>query len=558
MHLLHKLKINKMKKNFKKKSIVVVLIAVVFVSFSFQSKFFEVAKQIEIYTTLFKELNMYYVNEINPAELTTRALKNTLKDLDPYTNYFDEQDVEAAKIRREGEYGGIGASINYNNKLPLIVSVKKGYSADKAGLKPGDVITKIDNQNLENFEGNDGSSLLLGIPDTSVSIEVNRNGKTLQFNLKREKIEINPVPFYKKIDAETGYIVLTRFNAKAASEVKKAFEKLKEEGIKSLVLDLRSNPGGLLGEAVNISNFFLPKGKVITSTKAKVKKWSNTYLSRNNPLDLEIPIVVLINGSSASASEIVTGALQDYDRAVVMGKRSFGKGLVQRFRTLSYGTQLKVTISKYYTPSGRCIQELDYANRDLKTGKVPKFSDGGINEFTTQNGRKVFDGGGIIPDITTEKEVISETTEKLIGSKALFNFAVDFRNKKKTIAAAKDFEFTDANFKQFQTFLKTDNSFVTKEEASFKKAYKMLNTSQNKKVRKEYSRLINTLRTDKINALSSNKEFIKNELKDIILDQFYYEEGIYQSKIASDKTVLEAVKLLKNKTKYNQILAGNK
>ena len=558
MHLLHKLKINKMKKNFKKKSIVVVLIAVVFVSFSFQSKFFEVAKQIEIYTTLFKELNMYYVNEINPAELTTRALKNTLKDLDPYTNYFDEQDVEAAKIRREGEYGGIGASINYNNKLPLIVSVKKGYSADKAGLKPGDVITKIDNQNLENFEGNDGSSLLLGIPDTSVSIEVNRNGKTLQFNLKREKIEINPVPFYKKIDAETGYIVLTRFNAKAASEVKKAFEKLKEEGIKSLVLDLRSNPGGLLGEAVNISNFFLPKGKVITSTKAKVKKWSNTYLSRNNPLDLEIPIVVLINGSSASASEIVTGALQDYDRAVVMGKRSFGKGLVQRFRTLSYGTQLKVTISKYYTPSGRCIQELDYANRDLKTGKVPKFSDGGINEFTTQNGRKVFDGGGIIPDITTEKEVISETTEKLLGSKALFNFAVDFRNKKKTIAAAKDFEFTDANFKQFQTFLKTDNSFVTKEEASFKKAYKMLNTSQNKKVRKEYSRLINTLRTDKINALSSNKEFIKNELKDIILDQFYYEEGIYQSKISSDKTVLEAVKLLKNKTKYNQILAGNK
>ena len=558
MHLLHKLKINKMKKNFKKKSIVVVLIAIVFVSFSFQSKFFEVAKQIEIYTTLFKELNMYYVNEINPAELTTRALKNTLKDLDPYTNYFDEQDVEAAKIRREGEYGGIGASINYNNKLPLIVSVKKGYSADKAGLKPGDVITKIDNQNLENFEGNDGSSLLLGIPDTSVSIEVNRNGKTLQFNLKREKIEINPVPFYKKIDAETGYIVLTRFNAKAASEVKKAFEELKEEGIKSLVLDLRSNPGGLLGEAVNISNFFLPKGKVITSTKAKVKKWSNTYLSRNNPLDLEIPIVVLINGSSASASEIVTGALQDYDRAVVMGKHSFGKGLVQRFRTLSYGTQLKVTISKYYTPSGRCIQELDYANRDLKTGKVPKFSDGGINEFTTQNGRKVFDGGGIIPDISTEKEVISETTEKLLGSKALFNFAVDFRNKKKTIAAAKDFEFTDANFKQFQTFLKTDNSFVTKEEASFKKAYKMLNTSQNKKVRKEYSRLINTLRTDKINALSSNKEFIKNELKDIILDQFYYEEGIYQSKISSDKTVLEAVKLLKNKTKYNQILAGNK
>ena len=547
-----------MKKYLKKKSIVVALIAVIFVSFSFQSKFFEVAKQIEIYTTLFKELNMYYVNEINPAELTTRALKNTLKDLDPYTNYFDEQEVESAKIRREGEYGGIGALINYNSNLPLIVSLNKGYAADKAGLKPGDIITKIDNQDLKSLEREDKSSLLLGVPESPVSLEVLRNGKTLQFNLKREKIEVNPVPFYKKIDVETGYIVLTRFNAKAASEVKKAFEKLKEEGIKSLILDLRSNPGGLLGEAVNISNFFLPKGKVITTTKAKVKKWSNTYLSRKNTLDLEIPIVVLINGSSASASEIVTGALQDYDRAVVMGKRSFGKGLVQRYRTLSYGTQLKVTISKYFTPSGRCIQELDYANRDVKTGKVPKFSDGGINEFTTQNGRKVFDGGGIIPDITTEKEVITATTKKLLESRAMFDFAVDFRNKNKTITAAKDFKFTDANFKQFQTFLKTDTSFVTKEEESFKKAYKTLNTSQNKKVRKDYSRLINTLRTEKINTLSNNKEFIKNEIKDIILDQFYYQEGIYQSKIASDKTVQEAVKLLKNKTKYNQILAVKK
>ncbi|MDG1528401.1 MAG: S41 family peptidase [Polaribacter sp.] len=547
-----------MKKNFKKKSVIVLLIAIIFVSFSFQSKFFEVAKQIEIYTTLFKELNMYYVNEINPAELTTRALKKTLKDLDPYTNYFDEQDVEAAKIRREGEYGGIGASINYNNKLPLIVRIKKGYSADKAGLKPGDVITKIDNQNLESFEGNDGSSLLLGTPETSVSIEVNRNGKKIEFNLKREKIELNPVPFYKKIGNETGYIVLTGFNQKAASEVKKAFEDLKTQGITSLILDLRSNPGGLLGEAVDISNFFLPKGKIITSTKAKVKKWSNTYLSRNNPLDLEIPIVVLINGSSASASEIVTGALQDYERAVVMGKRSFGKGLVQRYRTLSYGTQLKVTISKYYTPSGRCIQELDYANRDFKTGKVPKFSDGGFNEFTTQNGRKVFDGGGIIPDIITENETLTEETKTLLSSGVLFDFASSFRTKNIKIAAAKDFKFTDGNFKQFQVFLKSDEKFLTKEETSFRKAYKTLNASQNKKIKKEYLRIISTLKTEKIKALSSNKEFLKNEIKDIILDQYYYQEGVYQNNVVLDNTITEAVRLLKNTTKYNQILSGKK
>jgi len=547
-----------MKNNIKNKIIVGLLIAIVFVSFSFQSKFFEVAKQIEIYTTLFKELNMYYVNEINPAEFTTRALKNTLKDFDPYTNYYNEQDVEAAKIRREGEYGGIGASINYSNNQPLIVSVYKGYAADKAGLKSGDIIKKIDNQVLQELEREDVSGLLLGIPDSKISIEINRQGKTLQFNLKREKIEINPVPFYKKIDNETGYIVLTRFNEKASSEIKKAFESLKEQGITSLILDLRSNPGGLLGEAVNISNFFLPKGKVITTTKAKVKKWSNTYLSRNNPLDLEMPIVVLINGSSASASEIVTGSLQDYDRAVVMGKRSFGKGLVQRYRTLSYGTQLKVTISKYYTPSGRCIQELDYANRDLKTGKIPKFSDAGINEFRTQNGRKVFDGGGINPDIITENEVLTEETKMLLRSRALFNFAINFKKKNKIITSAKEFRFSDTNFKQFQSFLKADTTFQTKEETSFKTAYKLLNDTQNQKIRKEYSRIISTLKSEKINALESNKEFIKNELKDIILDQYYYQEGVYQNKLASDKTVLEAVKLLNNTKKYHQILSGKK
>jgi carboxyl-terminal processing protease len=545
-----------MKKSTQNKSILILIIGVIFVSFSFQSKFFEVAKQIEIYTTLFKELNMYYVNEINPAEITTRALKNTLKDLDPYTNYFNEQDVEAAKIRREGEYGGIGASINYTSKNPLIVSVYKGYAADKAGLRPGDIIVKVEGQILQELEREDVSGLLLGIPGSEISIEVDRHGKSIQFELKREKIEVNPVPFFGKVDDETGYIVLTRFNAKASSEIKKAFEKLKEDGISNLILDLRSNPGGLLGEAVNISNFFLPKGKVITTTKAKVKKWSNTYLSRNEPLDLSIPIVVLINGSSASASEIVTGALQDYDRAVVMGKRSFGKGLVQRYRTLSYGTQLKVTISKYYTPSGRCIQELDYANRDFKTGKVPKFSDGGINQFTTQNGRKVFDGGGIIPDLTTEKEVLTGGTKALLKSKALFNFAINFRNNNSTIKPAEEFRFVDADFKRFQDFLKTETSFLTKQEASFIKAYKTLNTDQNKEISKDYLSLLNTLKAEKIASLSANKEFIKNEIKQLVLDQYYYQEGVYKNKLTSDKTVLEAVKLLKNKKKYSQILSA--
>ncbi len=547
-----------MKKYRSNKLILILAVGIIFVSFSFQSKFFEVAKQIEIYTTLFKELNMYYVNEINPAEVTTRALKNTLKDLDPYTNYFNEQDVEAAKIRREGEYGGIGASINYTDKNPLIISVYKDYAADKVGLKAGDIITKINNQVLNELEREAISGLLLGVPGSTISLEVNRQGTTLQFDLKREKIEVNPVPFYKKIDNETGYIVLSRFNQKASFEVKKAFQNLQKEGIKSLILDLRSNPGGLLGEAINISNFFLPKDKVITTTKAKVKKWSNTYLSRNNPLDLEIPIVVLINGTSASASEIVTGALQDYDRAVVLGKRSFGKGLVQRYRNLSYGTQLKVTISKYYTPSGRCIQELDYANRDLKTGKVPKFSDAGINEFKTANGRKVYDGGGIHPDIITEKEVLTDVTKALLKSKVIFNYTVDFRRKNTNIPPAKDFRFTDADFKGFQNFLRKDTTFFTKEEQAFIKAFKNLKAAQHKKVSKDYLRVLKTLKEERIVKLSSNKEFLKDQIKQLILDQYYYQEGIYQNKMNDDSTIIEAIELLKNKKRYSEILAGTK
>lgn len=546
-----------MKKYIHKKTILIALVGIVFISFSFQSKFFEVAKQLEIYTTLFKELNMYYVNEINPAEVTTRALKNTLKDLDPYTNYFNEQDVEAAKIRREGEYGGIGASINYSQKEPLIVSVYKGFAADKAGIKPGDIITKINGQVLKEIDIQDTSTLLLGVPDSPVSLEVNRLGKTIKFELKREKIEVNPVPFYGKVDNETGYIVLTRFSDKASSEVKKAFESLKEDGIKSLILDLRSNPGGSLLESIRISNFFLPKGKVIVSTKAKVKKWSNTYTARSTPLDLDIPIVVLINGRSASASEIVTGALQDYDRAVVMGKRSFGKGLVQRYRELSYGTQLKVTISKYYTPSGRCIQELDYANRDLKSGKVPKFSDGGINEFTTQNGRKVYDGGGIIPDIITEKGELNQETQTLLRSRALFNYAVVFASKTPQIKPVNEFTFSDAEFKKFQNYLKTDTTFNTKQEESFQKAYAQVDNRQQKKIYRNYQGVLDALKSSKINAVSLHKEFIKSQLKEIILDRYYYEVGVYQNKLKFDKTIQDAVKILKNKSKYNQILSAN-
>ena len=542
-------------KNFKIKKGILITLAVgaIFLSFSFQSKFFEIAKQIEIYNTLFKELNMYYVDEINSAELTNKAIKNTLKDLDPYTNFYNEQDVEDAKIRREGEYAGIGVGVYYTKNGIQISEVYKGYAGDKAGLKAGDIITSVGDQTLKDMERVQLSMFLKGTPDTKIAVEIERQGKILKKEIIREQVEINPVPFYEMIDAETGYITLTQFNEKASSEVKKAYRELKKKGMTKLVFDLRSNPGGSLQEAINISNFFIPKGKVIVTTKAKVKKWSNTYKTTNDPLDLEIPLVVLVNGRSASASEIVSGSLQDYDRAVIMGQRSFGKGLVQRYRTLTYGTQLKLTISKYYTPSGRCIQELDYTNRDDKTGKVPKFSDKGINVFKTENGRKVYDGGGVLPDVEIEISKKTKATEVLVGSKALFNFAIDYFYKNPKIEAVENYQFSNADFKNFTNYLVLDTTFVTKQERLFETAFLSI---ENKSISKEYQKIKEKLFEDKIEEISKNQDIIQVLLEEEILEKYYYKEGVYQHHLKNDYTIKEAVKLLQNQDKYTQILSG--
>ena len=540
--------------NLKKKTVVFLLVGTIFVTYSFKSKFFEVAKQIEIYNTLFKELNMYYVDEINPAEFTNKAIKNTLKDLDPYTRFYTEQDVETAKIRRAGEYGGIGVAVYYTKKGIEISEIYKGFSADKAGLKVGDIIVSVDNQSLENMERAQLSMFLKGTPNSRFSIEFERQGNLEKKIITRDKVVINPVPFSEMIDEQTGYIALTRFNEKASFEVKKAYRKLKEEGMTKLVFDLRSNPGGSLIESIRISNFFLPKGKKIVSTKAKIKKWSNTYKTQNNPLDLEIPIVVLVNERSASASEIVSGSLQDYDRAVIMGKRSFGKGLVQRYRALSYGTQLKLTISKYYTPSGRCIQELDYENRDAKTGEVPKFSDSRINAFKTANGRTVYDGGGVLPDIEISTSNSNEVTEELLKSKAIFNFAMRYFYKNPAIKKLSDLNFKNTNFNDFTAYLKVDTTFVTSKESLFKKAFL---ASQENNISREYIKIKEKLAADKIAEISKNKDLISVLIKAEILQMFFYKEGLYKFNLKNDKTISDATILLKNEDKYREILSGN-
>jgi carboxyl-terminal processing protease len=537
----------------KKKIAVLLLIGILFLTYSFQSKFFEVAKQIEIYNTLFKELNMYYIDEINPAELTNKAIKNTLKDLDPYTSFYTEQDVETAKIARAGEYGGIGATINYAKQGIEISEVYKGFPADKAGLKAGDVIISVNNQFLKNMEREQLSMLLKGVPNSVFSAEIVRQGEVVKKEIIREKIIINPVPFSEMIAEETGYIVLTRFNEKASSEVKKAYRKLKKQGMTKLVFDLRNNPGGSLLESIRISNFFLPKGKKIVSTKAKIKKWSTVYSTKNEPLDLEIPIVVLVNERSASAAEIVSGSLQDYDRAVIMGKRSFGKGLVQRQKKLTYGTQLKLTISKYYTPSGRCIQELDYENRDPKTGKVPKFSDTGVNEFKTANGRTVYDGGGVMPDIETLTSNKNKTTEELLKSKAIFNFATRYFYENGSLENLSDFNFETSDFNKFTAFLKVDTTFSTEKERLFEKAF--LAAKENK-ISNAYNEIKENLSEEKLVEISKNKDLILEALKAEILERFFYKEGVYQYNLKNDKTISEAFVLLNNKDKYSKILSG--
>lgn len=530
-----------------------ILIGAISLSFSFKSNFFEIAKQIEIYNTMFKELNMYYVDEINPAELTEKAIKNTLNSLDPYTNFYNEQMVENAKIAREGEYGGVGVNVFYTKEGIHIREIYKGFSADKAGLKAGDIIVSVSNQSLKNMNVDQQSQFLKGVPNSKVLVEIERQGEKFQKELIREKVVLNPVPFSEMIDAETGYIVLTEFNEKASFEVKNAFKDLQQKGMKKLVFDLRSNPGGSLLEAINITNFFISKGKTIVSTKAKVKSLSTVYRASNEPLDLEMPIVVLINRRSASASEIVSGALQDYDRAVIMGQRSFGKGLVQRYKELTYGTQLKVTISKYYTPSGRCIQELDYTNRDPKTGEVPKFSDRGIQAFKTENGRTVYDGGGVTPDIVIKTSKRLPITEILLDSKAIFNFGVAYSFKNPTLGSFENFRFTNTDFREFTNFLATDTTFITKQEKLFQKAFE---ASKKNDITKEYQKIKERLVLDKISEIAKNEDIITEIIKEEILKNYFYEEGWYQFQLKNDQTILKATELLKNSKSYSQILSS--
>ena len=538
----------------KKKILIPVLaLGILFTTVSFKGDFFEIAKQLEIFTTLFKELNMNYVDETTPSDLMNKAIKGMLENLDPYTVYWDEQEVEDARINNSGMYTGIGATVRNKDNKMTIIEPFKGFPADKAGLKPGDEIIKIGEITLLDNEG-DASELLKGAANSKVKLTYLRQGKTETTTLTRGAIDVRAVPFYQLINDDIGYIVLSKFNRKTTTETKAALEDLKLQGATKIILDLRGNPGGLLTEAINVVNLFVPKGAAIVTTKSAIKKYNKTYKTQKPAFDSEIPLVVLVNGRSASASEIVSGGLQDLDRAVIIGARSFGKGLVQRPKELTYGTQLKVTISRYYTPSGRCIQALDYWNRD-ENGDPIRLSANKYNSFKTKGGRTVYDGGGIVPDIELKSGEFSSITTALLKDQAIFNYATKYYYNN-NINNWEDFSFSNRDFQDFLTFLKIHNfEYETETEKLFSKA---LRKSEDEHLQKDisssYNQLMIVLDDAKEKALVEKKGEIINLLSDEILKRYFYRDGMYKYHLSYSPEILEAVSLLNNTSRYQKIL----
>jgi carboxyl-terminal processing protease len=539
---------------FKKRFIIPVVAAgFLFIGTSFKDDFFEIAKQIEIFTTLFKAVNTNYVDETNPGDLMDKAIKSMLASLDPYTVYFNEQDVVNFKINNTGEYTGIGALISRKKDRLIVREPYKNYPADKAGLKAGDEIIQIGDVLIADFK-DDASQLLKGTKNTKITIKYIRQGKTMTTELVLDEVDIKSVPFYGKIDDKTGYIVLAHFSRKAAAEVKDALEKLKADGAKQIVLDLRGNPGGLLNEAIDICNLFVPKNEVIVTTKSRIEKHNNTYKTTKEPVDTEIPLAILVNGRSASASEIVSGALQDLDRAVILGSRSFGKGLVQRSVDLTYGTQLKVTISRYYTPSGRCIQALDYAHKD-KNGVAQKTDAKNFNAFKTRKGRTVYDGGGVLPDKELEETKMSPITTALLKNDGIFDYATTYYYKNPNLGD-KIPTVSDADYAAFKQYLKTNKiNFDTETEVALKNT---LAAAKNEKIDEtiapEYQQLLAALEKSETTLLDKNQKEIRNLIQEELIKRYQYQEGLYQYYIKNNSEIKKAVEVLNNQTEYKTIL----
>jgi carboxyl-terminal processing protease len=551
-----------MKKHLKKTLLLSGLIGIVFSIFSFEQpreRYFEIAKNLDIFATLFKEVNTYYVDEVNPGKLIKVGIDGMLESLDPYTNYIPEDEIENFRTMTTGQYGGIGAVIGRRKETPVVLMPYLGWPAEKAGLKIGDEILEIDGINVVDKSTSDISKLLKGQYNTEVKVTVRRFGSEKPFQVKmiREKIKIDAVPYYGMVNDKVGYFQLSDFTSSASKEVRKALLALKEKGAESIIFDLRDNPGGLLSEAINISNLFIPKQSAVVSTRGKVAEWNKTYSALNAPMDTEIPMVVLISGRSASASEIVAGVLQDYDRAVVVGERSFGKGLVQATRPLSYNSQVKITTAKYYTPSGRCIQAIDYSQRG-EDGAVKKIPDSLRSEFKTKAGRKVYDGGGIAPDLRIEDSKLSPITISLIQKGLIFDFATEYAFKHKTIVPAKDFKLSDAEYNIFVQWLSDkDYDYTTKVESSIDG---LISNAKSEKyfdaIKSQIEDLKVRMSHNKENDLITFKPEIIIQLEDEIASRYYFQQGKIEASFDNDENILTALSILSDQEKMKSILSG--
>ena len=549
-----------MKKNTLKISKKIITIFVL-VLFSAQLKsqtdsYFEVSKNLEIFTDLYKELDFYYVEDINSGDFIKTELDDMLMSLDPYTTYIPETDIEDYRFMTTGQYGGIGAMITKRKNFVYISEPYEGFPAQKAGLMAGDKLLEINGASAEGKSTEEISSILKGQPNTEVSILIERNGERLTKRFKREKVRVKSIPYYGLLENGVGYIKLRSFTRNCANEVKSALVDLKsQEQLNGIILDLRSNPGGLLNESIDIVNLFIDKGEEIVTTKGKIKSWEKTYSSKNAPIDMNTPLIILINSGSASASEIVSGSIQDLDRGVIIGKKSFGKGLVQQTRKLPYNSQLKVTVAKYYIPSGRCIQSLDYSNRN-EDGGVGKVADSLISTFKTRNGRIVQDGGGINPDIITKQEDISDISISLMSKNLIFDFATDFNYKNKTIPDIENFVITDDIFLNFVSFLQDkDYEYTTTTEEALEIFKEITIEEETSELLSEYITAISdVINTNKNNDLFNNKTEIKKLLASEIVSRYYYQEGRIKESIKHDVDIKEALKLLQNIEEYKTIL----
>mgnify|MGYP001229169582 CR=1 FL=1 len=543
----------------KKKLIFISLFISSLTLLSFKSDYFEIAKNLEIFTDLYKELNTYYVDETDPGKLIKSAMDEMLQTLDPYTNYIPESEIEDFQFMTTGQYGGIGAMITKRDEYVYISEPYEGFPAQKSGLMAGDKILEVNNISVKGKSTEEVSKLLKGQPNTNVSILIERKyiNEPFEVSFKREKVTVGSVPYFGLLENNIGYVKLRSFTRNCSNDLKNAILKLKEQSATSLILDLRGNPGGLLNESVKIANFFVNQGEDIVSTKGKIKSWEKVYTATNKPIDTEIPLVVLIDQSSASASEIVSGSLQDLDRAVIVGKRSFGKGLVQQTRKLSYNSQLKLTVAKYYIPSGRCIQALDYSNRN-EDGSVGKIADSLSTEFRTKNNRKVYDGGGITPDLVTESEVSSKILLSLFRERLFFDYATEYRLKNENILSAKDFKITDEKFLDFKNFLSDkEYEYETDTEKAYKKLKKVAEEENYfESMKNNFDLLVTKIDDAKSDDLEKNKDFVKEILANEIVSRYYYQKGRIQSSLNYDKDILEAITVLSDSTKYKQILSN--